>query len=495
MTRITPGLCLLLAVGMLVVGLRAFPQGPIQDPIVMPLDGSLTKDITPLSELVKDKKKIVIVFIHGVGEHCPGYAIKINDETMKDHKSPEHPWTAGKTFKALGIEPHDNEAQDNESQNKKKSRSLYTPVYVDRGTLAARVGSENSYGSVFVGSLITSAVPLGKLGGSSVEVYGAEITWSQLTWRMKTKNLNHDLTAVGRTGYSKRLSDADNECAEKARLPEDVFWQRDGTPPPPRVYANRIIKEQILNRSLSDAVLYAGFYNELLQRAVAKGLCDAITMTSSRSKMIRSNEAQCWVYASEMLVTLEKNTSYLFVTHSLGSRILYDVLRNLAQINMYRDGPFGGSEDRAAFGAIKHLVCKSGAVYMMANQLSMLKLATKGTLVDTIANDPQTWYMEYARRILGKTPAQPLAPLSCFPKPLFVAFMDTNDPLSWPIHPSMSYANFDFLTAYVRNTWWRWGFAAPEKAHSGYFENPEIGRLIACGTKGGRLRNCAMGAP
>jgi hypothetical protein len=190
----------------------------------------------------------------------------------------------------------------------------------------------------------------------------------------------------------------------------------------------------------------------------------------------------------------EQSTSYLFITHSLGSRILYDVLRNLARVNKYGDGPFRDS-DSTAFQAVGSLVCKISGAYMMANQLSLLKLGTIGTSADEIADDPLARGVWYAVRAPNEASPQRPFELSCSPKPLFVAFMDTNDPLSWPIQPRMSYRDFNFLTVFVHNTWWHWLYTDALQAHGGYFENPEVGRLIACGTSGGQLRACTSGRP
>jgi hypothetical protein len=437
------------------------------------IDGDSPREVTPLSELVHpnpdhQRTKVVMVFVHGVGDHCPGYALG------------EEGWVNEAAFRELGIRGA-----------RGQSHTLRTPITAHRESGHVQVGVDGD--GTLLGNLITTEVPLGQLGSEAgVSLYGVEITWSELTWRLKTKNLNYDFTERGRTAYRDQLSKM--SCDGGEARPEDAARTKDGfvpnAAPPNRARINGKLKEEVLDRSLSDAMLYAGPYGAVLQRAVAKGLCDAITMTADSRSETSQNAAECWVKAKEALVTSEKNTLYLFVTHSLGSRMLYDVLRNLGKINGYSDSPFGDA-DAAAFDAFGEFACKIGAVYMMANQLSLVGLAGGGTVADAIADDPLTQSEDFARKILSDERAVAPPRLKCVPKPMILAFMDTNDLLSWGIRPGMDHSSFDFLTVYVNNSWWHWLYADAEAAHEDYFKNAQIGRLIACGSTHGELASCS----
>jgi hypothetical protein len=447
-------------------------------PKIVPLDSGTVKDITPLAQLTKDKHKVVIVFLHGVGDHCPGYALKGPDA-----------WTRGAAFTQLRIRG-----------NRGAEQTFTTPMSVDRGSGQAQVAGDGTP----LGDLVTREVQLGELGQDKIPVYGVEITWSELTWRLKTKNLNYDFTQAGAQAYARELSQAGMDCFKP--FPEDAAQTREAAAPPARATINRKIKEDLLDRALSDAMLYSGAFKEVLQRAVAKGLCDAILMTSTPARPTASNASECWVSAQTALADSEQNTLYLFVTHSLGSRMLYDVLRNLGGINQYYDNPFTNASDSSAAKGVKQLVCQTGAIYMMANQLPLLGLAAGGTLRDAIADDPLTESQQAPANLMQNEPVRPASAttrLECPrspsrpPKPLFVAFMDTNDLLSWGIRPGMDHSSFDFLTVYVNNTRWHWLglYEDGAVAHSGYFKNPTVGQLIACGSDKGQMQPCAGMTP
>src|SRR5262249_15598788 len=139
--------------------------------------------------------------------------------------------------------------------------------------------------------------------------------------------------------------------------------------PPSRVLANRLIKEQLLDRNLSDALLYAGTYGRVMRRGIAEGLCVALGGTKS------SGGTLCkWPQLAED--SGAPRTTYFLVTHSLGSRLLYDTLLGLTGADVTSTaGTFSQDEitDSTPF-AEKPLV-ETGSVYMMANQLPMLGLA------------------------------------------------------------------------------------------------------------------------
>jgi hypothetical protein len=96
---------------------------------------------------------------------------------------------------------------------------------------------------------------------------------------------------------------------------------------PSRFTVNRKVKEDTFDTSLSDAILYAGPFNHILQHAVADGICDAITMSGSDAPLRDTGSNRDWSRAKEVIE--RRDTVYFFITHSLGSRMLYNVLINL----------------------------------------------------------------------------------------------------------------------------------------------------------------------
>ncbi len=150
--------------------------------------------------------------------------------------------------------------------------------------------------------------------------------------------------------YEREWSGDPNGIAELPEVNGDIGG------PPSRVIVSRYIKEQVLDHELSDAILYVGPYGKLLQHAVAEG--SAMTITGGG--FFDTNESDCWVKAKEVLSSTAKDTEYVIFTHSLGSRMVYDVVRNLDQVNWYGDSAFSGADD-SAYTPFKWFTCRLGA--------------------------------------------------------------------------------------------------------------------------------------
>jgi hypothetical protein len=200
----------------------------------------------------------------------------------------------------------------------------------------------------------------------------------------------------------------------------------------------------------------------------------------------------------------------------------------MGRIDWYGDSAFDVDKgDRQAAETIKVFTCQLPAIYMMANQFSLLGLASAGTVANIIGTDPKNVNKDAVRAFLpefagadasnGGRPAS----ISCgqssqdkaaepplksaqahdavaWPaKPTFVAFTDSNDLLSWPIRSDMDQGNFAFFNVYVDNKLWHWFglFEDPGDAHSGYFRNKQVGALMECGVDNSEIsKSCATEA-
>jgi hypothetical protein len=108
MKTLTLLLCLTLAV----------TTGCMRPPTILSLAGEHTVNFPRVGELLHRKKKLVVIFLHGVGDHCPLYALDekrgwISESAFRplDHHSPgsahdrvETPlYVSAKDFKALSF--------------------------------------------------------------------------------------------------------------------------------------------------------------------------------------------------------------------------------------------------------------------------------------------------------------------------------------------------------------------------------------------------------
>lgn len=439
--------------------------------------GTATGRIEPLAKVLSaaGTRQLRLVFVHGVGDHCKGYAL-----------DPAEGWLDDKTASKIGLTP----------------KSADPPRY-DRVQASVFIkGSENTSSYLEVGKRAFTF----KLGASDpLDVEAIEITWSHTTQWLKSNYLGYDSPSV--TPRAPKTSD---NCvdAENAAVP-------DTNRPPSRLILDRVIKEQVFDRNLADAIIYSGTYGEAIERAFADALCRSLVSTATTL-------ACDW-----SAIKLEDLTKYryVFVTHSLGSRIVYDGLLNLAGIDSPgRPNKFREEEWKKSRPAAVELARNTPAVLMMANQLALLGLANAPILSrDDEAPKPLfvqpglTTINAGAKDLVAPALAPESASVQKCKSPLsgfalmkklvgsgdardvvlrVVAFNDTNDLLTWHIPRWYSKdedcdASLELTNVFVRNAF-PWIIAeSPTTAHSGYFRNPDVWQAIVCGAEGGRLLDCA----
>jgi hypothetical protein len=441
--------------------------------------------VKPLSDLLpQGTNKLVIVFVHGIGDTCPGYAL---DESRG--------WLRNSTLRAIGLE----RLQLN-SENYKVNLPDLDPGAPPAANAVLEVRSANS----------RLSLP-GRSG--KIEVVLREITWSGLTRWLKDWRLGYDLTEE-----PNRRQNPETRCLGKNNVAPYA--------PPSRELANRWIKEVMVDRSMADAMLYVGKYGSVLRRALAVGLC------VSAGGVHKPGQSLCeWP-------AVQPDTAFLLVTHSLGSRLLYDTLcamspsgvcpndlqRDLwaTRDDFQTDGPKAEEFALQLFG-------HTSEILMMANQLSFLDLAREtgsypyalltnsGEMLTTdngvvINVEPPAarsgctadgaWTADSTAVTADCGPAADIISLSKrrasinkIPLEL-VAFSDTNDLLTWST-PPLYQSRFQqdswqahFTNVFVQNGV-RWPLLEfPEKAHRGYFLNHDVAKLIRCGGGRTQIANC-----
>lgn len=434
-----------------------------------------------LAQLLPNKPgPLRVVFVHGVGDHCPGYAL-----------DPADGWLNDDAAKAVGLTPLDDEKAPPAGPIR-----IPTSVFMHPDAGAAEDDPR---------SFVAYATRHFKLQTSAGErdVEAVEITWSPLTQWLKSNQLGYDSPSTTPGPGAQRSG-----CLE----PPDASV----TPakhPPKRLWLDKILKEGVFNRNLADAMLYVGPYGMLIQRGVAEAMCRAFTGHTGP-------DACQWS-------SLRGGHVNLFITHSLGSRITYDTLLGLLGYHGPGERPaFTDNEWQPAQGAIKTVLAETPAFYLMANQLALLGLAnvpmnvlpSDGPGPFAVPDQPVLEIMatpvarvrrftsqcDYVLEAFGEAAAaaRAQAKLPAAPKMQIVAFNDTNDLLTWHIPPW--YANsgkqdaaaarcrpaIDVTNVFVQNALKLLVLELPDAAHGGYFKNERVWQAIYCGADIGRIRDC-----
>jgi hypothetical protein len=429
--------------------------------------------VRPLTELLPPPGGTLhLVFVHGVGDHCSGYAL-----------DPDKGWLNAAAMQRMGLAPVTGMSQ---------------PEAIDVSTF---MGGPSDPRSRVEFSTATYSLRLPKVD-RDISVKAAEITWSPLTQWIKSNQLGYDSPSATPGPGSKP-----DGCTE----PQDAGIAVT-KPPPPRLLLDRVIKEQVFDRNLSDAILYSGSYGATMERGVAEALCRALGGTSGGAKC-------AWSLKSRRDAQADR---YFFVTHSLGSRIVYDAFLNLLGYGTdAKPNPFSSDEIRQAAPAVAQILAGTQAFYMMANQLSLLGLANVPR--DARSGSPLHPLMPEFRRsepVQGKSTAdrglqaqtfgnvfQALGAARADAKAQhaadsvarlqIVAFNDTNDLLTWHVPPwyasdgsSTDRPLVDIANVFVQNSARLVVLEWPPEAHGGYFRNLDVWRVIACGAAGGQALRC-----
>ncbi len=192
---------------------------------------------------------------------------------------------------------------------------------------------------------------------------------------------------------------------------------------------------------------------------------------------------------------------YIFISHSLGSRITIDGLQRLAalfatpeefvkigvKITMKPDGGFeaitpDGQHVNVSSASIQALKNKHIPIFMMSNQLPMLQMGRElPRVTNQISNYCEPSGANYASRMLGETS--------------IIAFSDPNDLLSYAVHSDFkdkyldsrlcpTITNVNINIAKVIEVFDIKSLANPLTAHIGYDTDDRVVAMIANGIGG-----------
>jgi hypothetical protein len=177
-----------------------------------------------------------------------------------------------------------------------------------------------------------------------------------------------------------------------------------------RASLNNIFKN-FVNDVSADPLVYTGTGGEKIQAAVGQTLCWALSadwQTLPDAQQVCSSDDP--IFASRL-----DNDEFVFITHSLGSRITTDALERLARV-MKQEGV-----RRPQVGLLAEAFRERDVkIFMLANQLPLLQSGLEPAGVrDSVPGYCQPTGAHYRDRMFKETE--------------LIAFSDPNDLLSYPI--------------------------------------------------------------
>lgn len=248
-----------------------------------------------------------------------------------------------------------------------------------------------------------------------------------------------------------------------------------------------------------DPIIYLGKSREPILAAFGQAFC--WMTTRDWADLPESGQHAC-DGVDESSTERILHDDYIFVSHSLGSRITIDGLQRIAmlfaapekfarvagaEITIHPDGGFegitpDGQKMSVSAASIQALRNKRIPIFMMSNQLPMLQLGRElPQVTNQIANYCEPAGSNYASRMLSETS--------------IIAFSDPNDLLSYAVHSDFkdkyldsrlcpTVTNININVAKVIEVFDIKGLASPLTAHIGYDTDDRVVAMIANGIGG-----------
>lgn len=219
------------------------------------------------------------------------------------------------------------------------------------------------------------------------------------------------------------------------------------------------MKQSLMNSTIPDVILYVGEYKPVIQKSVKIAL--------QRMRADLGNES---------------DYEYFFVTFSLGSKIVFDVIDEM--------------DDEADPADSNAIVDRTASFFMLANPLPLLGLGSVSPTTKPagqVAGPGYESILRFVRRKHQHRETQPVGAPTTGPSNeglAVVAVSDPNDLFSYAIPP---YVHNEFPMTFINvrmsvATTGYWvpteGFVVnPMQAHTGYGHDPDVIKLIIDGGK------------
>jgi hypothetical protein len=350
------------------------------------------------AEIANKNKHTKVLFVHGVGDHIPGYTTEFLEKLAKD----------------LNL---------NARSAEQKNIELTAPLIPDK-----------NLGNLRISHLLN-------------EQNGQELTFYELTWSEITR-------------------------AEKKMLAFDTSGDYDFR----RAKINGLLKK-FSNDAGADPVIYGGESRVPILAAFGQSFC--WMATGDWKDLPKSGKQACTGLDDSAADRIAKD-NYVFISHSLGSRIVTDGLDRLTGILSNPEKYTAGNKKVAMSSkAVEAMQNKRILIYMLSNQLPMLQLGRKPP---EVAGQDASYCAangaNYKKRMFNETD--------------IVAFSDPNDLLSYAIPAEFAekyidsrlcadITNVNINIAKVMDAFGLTDLANPMQAHVGYDTDDRVVALIAQG--------------
>jgi hypothetical protein len=350
------------------------------------------------ADLIKKPGKTKVLFVHGVGDHSPGYTTQFLE----------------KLAKALNLDVR------SEGQ---KNIDLSTPLFPGK-----------DLGNLRVTHLLN-------------EQNGKELTFYELTWSVITRQ-------------------------EKALLAFDNSGEYDFR----RAKINGMLKK-FSNDTGPDPIIYLGQSRLPILSAFSQSFC--WMATGDWEDLPESGKHAC-MNLTDAHADHIANDHYVFISHSLGSRITTDGMQRIASLLASPEKYVSvNPKDTLSIKAIRALQNKHISMFMLSNQLPILQL---GRELPDVAGQEASYCdpkgADYKKRMVSETE--------------IIAFSDPNDLLSYGIPHEFAekyidsrlcakITNVNINIAKIMDAFGLSDIANPMDAHVGYDQDDRVIAMIAKG--------------
>lgn len=391
----------------------------------------IDQDFEGLSTLVSksSNKKLKLITIHGIGRHCLGYSDTLVNGIVKKIGLQQ----PVKSYDQIINDLHKNKLKDvniliiaNKVKNFNDGKNL-AQFGLDEALVNSKCekqSSDKELESTNYNQIITEGMNTCIRLRKTQKINGLDCQAIQLKFKFKEKDSAEEKTTTQILGFIRTQDycwkgqtncktnppltiyeivwDPSTRWAKKNFTGFDKFYNRDDI--------NKEIKLNIVNESISDAVMYLGEYKPIIQYTVLQGLCKSVidSYTNSDKDDDNSHYFNCLSQitnnetSSHIQNDLREQYNLSVLTHSLGTRILFDALgslstenfldklcndlKNLSVDSSYCSKP-GTERIKQSSEFIKQEFSKSlSKIFVLANQVPLLDLAE---LQNPIINKPR----------------------------------------------------------------------------------------------------------